>query len=125
MAHVPPSFVARLNSLMRVPPCEAVTELYEAWMKAEGGSAANNPLNTTYYLSGATSYNTAGVRNYLDGVQGIAATGLTLRLPAYRLLWADMQHAKAQRYTARDLVTRNRQAFDTWGTGADSLLRLL
>ncbi len=125
MAHIPPSFGPRLNSLMRIPGCPAVAQLYAAWIKAEGGTAENNPWNTTYYLQGCGTYNSAGVRDYPDGVMGIAATALTLRLPAYRHLWADLQHAKAEGYTARQLVERNRAAFNTWGTGASNLLGLL
>ena len=52
-----------------------------AWAQAEGGSAANNPFNTTEPMQGASNYNSVGVRNYLTPQQGIKATIDTLNGP--------------------------------------------
>jgi hypothetical protein len=73
-------------------------------------------------MAGATDYNAVGVKNYPNPVSGISATALTLILMPYRGLWTDMQKGT---YTAKQLVTRNARAFDTWGTGAAHILRLL
>lgn len=95
-----------------------------AWGKAEGGTAAFNPLNTTYTMPGATSYNDTGVRNYVNAVQGICATACTIaQNSAYLNLWKDMQRVGA--YTAEDLVERNRDAISTWGTDPDVILRVI
>lgn len=96
--------------------------LLDCWQRAEGGRASNNPLNTTEPMNGATDYNSAGVKNYPTPVCGISATALTLILAPYHHLWVDLQ---AGTFTARELVTRNEEAFNTWGTGAANVLRLL
>lgn len=49
-----------------------------AWMKAEGGTAHFNPLNTTQHVAGSTSYNSAGVQNYPSHDAGVQATVQTL-----------------------------------------------
>lgn len=88
--------------------------LLGAWALAEGGMARFNPLNTTMKLNGTTEYNRAGVRNYSDAVQGIAATMLTLRLPFYDDLVTAM---RTDGLTAEAMVARGSRALDTWGTG--------
>lgn len=47
---------------------------WQAQMQAEGGSAKNNPFNTTLSMPGATRYNDVGVRNYVSAEQGVKAT---------------------------------------------------
>jgi hypothetical protein len=56
-------------------------EAIAAWMQAEGGSADNNPLNTTLVLPGSTTMpgNTAGVQEYASADSGVEATVRTLR----------------------------------------------
>jgi hypothetical protein len=54
-----------------------------AWMKAEGGSAKFNPMNTTQTAPGATDYNSAGVKNYTSWNQGVNATASTLQNGSY------------------------------------------
>jgi hypothetical protein len=49
-----------------------------AWRQAEGGSAKNNPFNTTQKMEGATNYNKIGVKNYRTPEDGIQATCKTL-----------------------------------------------
>jgi hypothetical protein len=97
-------------------------DLLGAWAKAEGGSARNNPLNTTEPWKGATDYNTAGVKNYRTGADGIAATTATLLNGHYPGIVRDMRDG---RKTARLIVTSNASEFDTWGTGAVHILALL
>jgi hypothetical protein len=52
-----------------------------AWRQAEGGSAKNNPFNTTKKLEGDSLYgkNVAGVKNYQTVQDGIDATVKTLK----------------------------------------------
>ena len=57
----------------------------KAWRQAEGGTATNNPFNTTKDLPGDTDthYNSKGVRNYPTRQSGLDATLSTLKLPYY------------------------------------------
>lgn len=50
-----------------------------AQCQAEGGSAMFNPLNTTLAMTGATNYNSVGVKNYTSYAQGLDATARTLK----------------------------------------------
>lgn len=52
---------------------------WQAQMQAEGGSAKNNPFNTTQPMPGATNFNSVGVKNYVSAQQGIEATIKTLK----------------------------------------------
>lgn len=49
------------------------------WMQGEGSPCANNPLDTTQPVSGASDCNGAGVKNYNSMGQGVAATLQTLK----------------------------------------------
>lgn len=54
-----------------------------AWEAAEGTLATWNPLATTYFMPGATVYNSHGVKNYTSKEQGIEASVLTLKRPGH------------------------------------------
>lgn len=123
--HLPPLWILRLCGLMLIPTCPAVTELFNAWERAEGGTAKWNPLNTTEPMPGATDYNSAGVKNYGTPITGIAATAKTLELEPYHELWVGLQGAKAHGTTAAELVEQHAAAFNTWGTGASHVLAVL
>jgi hypothetical protein len=97
-------------------------ELLHAWQRAEGGTARNNPLNTTEPWHGASDYNSVGVKNYRTGPDGIAATCATLLNGHYPGIVRDMRDG---RKTARELVESNAAEFDVWGTGAQHILALL
>lgn len=49
-----------------------------AWQRAEGTSAAYNPLATSQDMPGATIFNSHGVKEYLSYQDGITATAITL-----------------------------------------------
>lgn len=49
-----------------------------AWAQAEGTSASFNPLATTQGASGASNFNSVGVKNYVSYEQGLEATVKTL-----------------------------------------------
>lgn len=87
----------------------------KAWRQAEGGSAKNNPFNTTKDVPGDkdTKYNSVGVRNYPDRQTGLNATLATLKLPYYTDL---VNKLKDDNITAVELA--NSPALDKWGTGS-------
>lgn len=62
-----------------VRPTSPAVQFLDEWAGREGGAAAFNPLNTTLYMPGATSYNSVGVRNFVSPTQGAQATAQTLR----------------------------------------------
>lgn len=88
-----------------------------SWMQAEGGTARWNPLNSTHAAPGATTYNSAGVKNYPTFAIGLEATVETLNYGADR-------HRYGYR-KIRHRLRRNRGAEGTlraiersrWGTG--------
>lgn len=86
----------------------------KAWRQGEGGSAKNNPFNTTKDVPGDddTKYNSVGVRNYPDRQTGLDATLATLKLPYYTDL---INKLKDDSITAVELA--NSPALDKWGTG--------
>lgn len=86
----------------------------KAWRQGEGGSAKNNPFNTTKDVLGDddTKYNSVGVRNYPDRQTGLNATLATLKLPYYTDL---INKLKDDNITAVELA--NSPALDKWGTG--------
>jgi hypothetical protein len=99
-----------------------VLRFLRAWADCEGGRASYNPLNTTWPALGATKYNDAGVRNYTDELQGVAATLLTLRLPYYMRLLAALRSPTT---TADEIVRASERDLHTWGTGSACIKRLL
>lgn len=82
-----------------------------AWTRAEGGGAANNPFNTTQHAPGATSYNSVGVRNYTSPQQGIAATTQTLLNGRYGNILSALREGTNARAAASALAN------SPWGTG--------
>lgn len=120
--HYPKNWIEKLCWLLGIPYGWIAEDLFDAWGRAEGGTAAFNPLNTTYGLPGASLYNTDGVRNYAGPVDGICATALTLVGSSYAGILGDLQGGKL---TPVEIVTRNAAGFDTWGTGAKNLLAVL
>jgi len=82
------------------------------WARAEGGSASNNPFNTTQPAAGAGSYNSVGVRNYGSPQQGIQATIQTLKNGRYGGIIGALQQGTSARAAADAL------AASPWGTGS-------
>lgn len=116
--HLPTSWERRLFSLLGAPTTPANLGFIRAWQRAEGGTAAFNPLNTTLDLHGARDYNTAHVKNYRDAVQGIAATGLTLTNGFYPGLVASFVRGTE---TTAQRVARHRGEITIWGTNPDAI----
>lgn len=82
------------------------------WAKAEGGSASNNPFNTTQHAPGAGSYNSVGVRNYTSPQQGIQATIDTLNNGRYQPIIDALRSGTSAKAAADAL------AASPWGTGS-------
>lgn len=83
------------------------------WAKAEGGSAENNPFNTTQPVPGALgNYNSVGVKRYASPQQGIAATLATLKNGRYGSILQALRQGTDAKASARAL------AGSPWGTGA-------
>lgn len=120
--HLPYLWRYRLLRKLHAPYWRGNRRLLSAWATAEGGSARFNPLNTTEPWPGATDYNSAGVKNYPSGADGIAATYRTLVNGYYPGIVRDL---RAGRLTAAQIVTRNEAEFDKWGTGAKLILEVL
>lgn len=102
-----------------------VWTVWQAWERAEGGNASFNPWNTTEPWPGSAAYNdnVPPVRNYRTGSDGIAATVATLRNSHYPNMLRCFR--KPGKMSPREIVEACRKDFDTWGTGANNVLRLL
>lgn len=123
LTHLPPNWIPRLLAVLAAPVAEPQSvRLLTAWAEAEGGSARWNPLNTTLPLYQATNYNSVGVKNYVRPVDGICATAITIANGAYNGILGDLQ---AGTFTAEQIVRRHPGQFNTWGTGAANVLRVL
>ena len=128
-SHFPPGWKTRLLAVLnssRVVDQEVI-RLLDAWAQAEGGNAQWNPLNTTYYLAGATDYNDAKVRNYRYPIDGICATALTLcgrdsGVLRYPGILGALQSGTL---TAPQIVTQNAVEFTKWGTRPETILAVL
>ena len=83
------------------------------WSRAEGGSAANNPFNTTQPGFNATgNYNSVGVKNYADALSGLRATANTLKNGRYQPILDSLSAGNNARASAQALAN------SPWGTGS-------
>lgn len=89
-----------------------------AWAQAEGTDAAFNPLATTQSQTGATSFNSVGVKNYTSYDNGIDATVQTLTNGRYGAILTALRSGNSAEAVARAV------ADSPWGTG-DGVLRVL
>lgn len=64
---------------LKAPITVHTRRAFQAWMQAEGGSARNNPMNTTLHMPGSTRFNSADVQNYTSAEQGVEAMVATLK----------------------------------------------
>lgn len=73
-------FYKRVLKCLGAEPTKSNMSFMYAWRQSEGGSAKNNPFNTTLKLPGSTKYrnNTHGVQNYKTYEDGVTATCKTL-----------------------------------------------
>src|ERR1044072_4022930 len=94
---------------------------WAAELQAEGGSARNNPCNTTLNMPGATNYNSIGAKNYPTAEIGIEATVKTLKQQGHGY------HKIRKRLRANDSATRIVKGFgeSEWGTSLTLVLAVL
>ncbi len=90
------------------------TELFlNVWQTYEQSGAQNNPLNTTEPWPGATTFNSAGVKNYPTPSAGTGATVDTLENGSYPNILAAL-------HSGNPFTYRNQQAvadqITVWGT---------
>lgn len=71
-------FGTDLLNMLGAPATDENLRYLAAWSQAEGGDASFNPFNTTEAYSGATNYNSVGVKNYPSYQAGLEATYRTL-----------------------------------------------
>jgi len=95
-----------------------------SWIQAEGGTARNNPLNTTHDAPGATDYNWVGVKNYPTYEVGVQATAETLKYGADRRLYGYRLIRTRLRANAGSIGTLRAVEKSEWGTGGLALLCL-
>ena len=88
---------------------------FYAWRQSEGGSAKNNPFNTTYRKgldkSMYNNYNEVGVKDYMSEDIGVKATCSTIKLPRYSDIVSALKSGDA--FNRIDTMT----SLKKWGTG--------
>jgi hypothetical protein len=105
-------FYKKILSCLGAEPTKGNMSFFYAWRQAEGGTAANNPFNTTMKMPGATKYkdNTHGVKNYKSVEQGIEATCKTLKLHYYTDIVDGLKNDVGLKKLSR------MSSIKTWGT---------
>lgn len=101
------------------PLTAANAQFLDTWQRYEGGTAANNPLNTTQAYGGASNYNSVGVKNYPSSYAGTVATAQTLQNGRYPGLLAALRSGNPTGYinSSSSAAARVVQDLRTWGTG--------
>lgn len=103
---------AALLGLLGAPVTPHTLAYLNAWQRAEGGTATNNPFNTTLPYANGSSYNSVGVRNYPTPQAGLQATARTLLNGRYGEI------VKGLRTNAPPQVDAQALANSPWGTGS-------
>ena len=98
-----PNWQAQILKGVGAPVTPANLQFVNAWARAEGGRASNNPFNTTQPAGGASSYNSVGVRNYVSPQQGIQATIQTLNNGRYGDILSALRQGTNARAAAQAL----------------------
>lgn len=109
MGEVSTAFYEDVLTALGAPITPTTLGLLEAWQHVEGGTAENNPFNTTQPDEHSTDYNDAGVKNYPAPAIGVHATVTTLQLHYYAEVVLSLRSQDAARFGT---------AVDTspWGT---------
>lgn len=128
-SHLPPNWIGHVLAVIGGAHTAEKARYLNAQQRAEGGSAAWNPLNTTFDLPGAWNYNSIGVKNYPRAIWGVCATALTLAGPAsgpltYPKLLSHLQ-AAAPGPTAETILAECADEIRRWGTDPDLIGRIL
>lgn len=106
-------FYKKILSCVGAKPTNGNMSFMYAWRQAEGGTALNNPFNTTHKMPGSTKYkdNTAGVQNYKNSEDGIEATCKTLKNGRYNDIVDGLKNDVGLYELSR------MKGLKTWGTG--------
>ena len=106
-------FYKKILSCLGAEPTKGNMAFFYAWRQSEGGSAANNPFNTTKKMPGAKIYkgNTHGVKNYKSVEDGIEATCKTLKLDYYTDIVDGLKNDVGLKKLSR------MSSLKKWGTG--------
>lgn len=109
------SFYESVLNCLGAPVTDSNMLFFYAWRQAEGGTAKNNPFNTTYKKglnkNDYTNYNKVGVKNYMSKDIGVRATCSTLKLNYY----TDIVDALKQGNAFEKIDTL--YSLKKWGTG--------
>jgi hypothetical protein len=106
-----PNWQQAILNRLGAPTTPQNLSFLNAWTRAEGGAATNNPFNTTQPAPGASSYNSVGVRNFVSPQQGVSATVQTLQNGRYGQILDALKAGNDAKAAARAL------ADSPWGTG--------
>lgn len=111
-----PDWRQKILGGVQAPVTPANLKFLDLWARAEGGTAANNPFNTTQSSRGATPYNTLDsgghVWNYVSPQAGLQATIQTLNNGRYGNIISALQQGSSAKSSADAL------AASPWGTGS-------
>lgn len=110
--------------LVGAPVTNENVAFLDAWQGYEGGSARNNPLNTTQTAPGAAAYNTlpggGHVWSYPNPSVGAQATAETLQNHYYPDLLQALRSGNPQAFIAKERLTDSSpnaiEQIRTWGT---------
>ena len=109
-----PGWDTQLLGTLGIAATAKNVQFLDQWQGFEGGTARNNPLNTTQPWTGATNYNSVGVKNYLTQYDGLQATAKTLRNGNYDAILAALRSGNPYTFSEPLAIA---QALRTWGTG--------
>jgi hypothetical protein len=108
-----PGWERDVLTALKAPIDADTTKFMDTWHDYEGGSALNNPMNTTQPEPGATNYNSVGVKNYVSSASGTLATVTTLENGRYPDILAALRSGKPFAYGNKGAVASQLQ---TWGS---------
>lgn len=106
-------FYKKILSCIGAQPTNDNMAFMYAWRQSEGGTATNNPFNTTHKMPGSTRYktNTHGVQNYKTPEHGIRATCNTLKNGRYNDIINGLKNDVGLYELSR------MKSLNVWGTG--------
>lgn len=114
------AFARAVMDRLNVPFSPRNRRAFQAWIQSEGGEAANNPLNTTFFMGGSSIYNAIGVRNFASPGDGITATVRTFHEQGhgYEPILYHLRHDSPAYKTLRAVGKSD------WGTTGDLALQI-
>lgn len=111
--YVTDAFYHTLCAVIGQRNCTNTLPILRRWQQFEGGNAEWNPFNTTERWDGSSNYNSAGVQNYQNEVDGVNATAHTLRNGYYpNIVQAIQLDAPLEFWTHPAVIAQVRK----WGT---------